>query len=172
MRTDNESYNLRGKPCLTCHQGLVRGSQDKECDACQKKTALIPVSCPECGNPQETNKSNKCFRCHRRLAYELLHKIDCWASAHPQEMKAHAKLVNTEKGLAFPEDCMYGRLGELALDMQMPLGYAYPALLAAYSYVPMADRMCGCRINLNAVIIAPVGVGKIPPLCEPLRPSV
>ena len=41
--------------------------------------------------------------------------------------------------LEFPEAALYGRLGELAKGMKMPLGLAYPALLACYSVVPNMD---------------------------------
>jgi hypothetical protein len=31
--------------------------------------------------------------------------------------------------LAFPEDCLYGKLGEWARQIKMPLGLGYPALI-------------------------------------------
>jgi hypothetical protein len=63
-------------------------------------------------------------------------------------------------GLEFPEAALYGRLGELARGMRMPLGLAYPALLACYSVVPNADEMCGVRINLYTALVARKGGGK------------
>lgn len=62
--------------------------------------------------------------------------------------------------LEFPEAAQYGRLGELATAMRMPLGLAYPALLACYSVVPNVDEMCGVRINLFTALIARKGGGK------------
>lgn len=62
--------------------------------------------------------------------------------------------------LEFPEAALYGRLGELARGMRMPLGLAYPALLACYSVVPDVDEMCGVRINLYTALIARPGGGK------------
>ena len=62
--------------------------------------------------------------------------------------------------LEFPEAALYGRLGELAKGMKMPLGLAYPALLACYSVVPNVDEMCGVRINLYTALIARKGGGK------------
>ncbi|MGA2355225.1 MAG: hypothetical protein ABSG02_12055, partial [Terriglobales bacterium] len=43
--------------------------------------------------------------------------------------------------LAFPEECMYGRMGEWARSLGTPLGHAYPAMLGAYSFVPDLDSM-------------------------------
>lgn len=62
--------------------------------------------------------------------------------------------------LEFPEEALYGRLGELARGMRMPLGLAYPALLTCYSVVPNTDEMCGVRINLYTALIARKGGGK------------
>jgi hypothetical protein len=62
--------------------------------------------------------------------------------------------------LEFPEVALYGRLGELAKRMRMPLGLAYPALLGCYSVVPDVDEMCGVRINLYTALIARKGGGK------------
>ena len=68
--------------------------------------------------------------------------------------------VQVEGSLAFPEDCMYGNMGKWAGSLGTPLGHAYPAMITAFSYVPDADAMCGCRLCVYGVIIAPVGGGK------------
>ena len=60
--------------------------------------------------------------------------------------------------LLFPEDALYGKLGKMARDMLMPLGLAYPALLACHSVRPTYDRMLGARVNLYVALIdAPRG---------------
>jgi hypothetical protein len=68
--------------------------------------------------------------------------------------------VQVERSLGFPEDCMYGRMGEWARSLGTPLGHAYPAMLGAYSFVPDLDSMCGCRLGVYVCIVAPVGGGK------------
>ena len=70
------------------------------------------------------------------------------------------ELFGYEKSLEMPEDCMYGRMGEWAKSLKTPLGHAYPAMLAAFSYVPSVNSMCGCRLCIYCAIIAPVGGGK------------
>lgn len=65
-----------------------------------------------------------------------------------------------EDSLAFPVDCLYGKLGEQAKQMSMPLGYAYPSMLAAYSVEPVYDEMLATRINIYLVVIGSVGQGK------------
>jgi hypothetical protein len=62
--------------------------------------------------------------------------------------------------LDFPEDCLYGKLGEWARQMKMPLGLAYPALIGCYSMKPKLDRMCGTRINTYIALIAKPEGGK------------
>lgn len=68
--------------------------------------------------------------------------------------------AEADVSLAFPPEAMYGRLGELARQTEMPLGLAYPALLGCFSYIPMPDELSGTRINLYIGLIAPVGGGK------------
>ncbi|MFZ3212710.1 MAG: hypothetical protein ABSE40_19350 [Candidatus Sulfotelmatobacter sp.] len=68
--------------------------------------------------------------------------------------------AHDDGSLAFPEECMYGRMGEWARSLGTPLGHAYPAMLGAYSFVPDLDVMCGCRLGLYVCIVAPVGGGK------------
>jgi hypothetical protein len=78
----------------------------------------------------------------------------------PAESPEAAISASTDVSLAFPPEAMYGRLGELARQTEMPLGLSYPALLGCFSYVPMPDEMCRTRINLYVGLIAPVGGGK------------
>jgi hypothetical protein len=163
---EEEEEEVR-KPCPTCKTEMLRAySKETECATCQRKT-LRRIQTPEeflcatCGQPKEFEKATNCFKCSRRNAYDFLHKIDQWASAHPDEMRAHARLIATANAaLAFPEESMYGRFAQLARDMEMPLGYAYPALLAVASYLPEVSTMLGVRLPLYTVIIAPVGGGK------------
>ena len=83
------------------------------------------------------------------------------APAPPQPEPAPPVPVESQTpDLGFPEAALYGRLGELARGMMMPLGLAYPALLACYSVVPDVDEMCGVRVNLYTALIARKGGGK------------
>ena len=83
------------------------------------------------------------------------------APAPPQPEPAPPVPVESQTpDLEFPEAALYGRLGELAKGMGMPLGLAYPALLACYSVMPDVDEMCGVRINLYTALIARKGGGK------------
>lgn len=62
--------------------------------------------------------------------------------------------------LAFPDECLYGKLGEWARQIKMPLGLGYPALIGCYSMKPNLDRMCGTRINTYISLIAKPEGGK------------
>jgi hypothetical protein len=62
--------------------------------------------------------------------------------------------------LDLPENAMYGRMGEMARQMKMPSGLAYPALLGCYSILPDFDTILETRINLYVALIAHVGGGK------------
>jgi len=65
-----------------------------------------------------------------------------------------------DASLVFPEECMYGRAGDLARQMRTPLGLAYPALVAAFSVIPAADTMLGTRLNIYCGLIAAPEAGK------------
>jgi hypothetical protein len=81
----------------------------------------------------------------------------------PQEAAKGLKveaLAPEPNGLDFPEDAMYGRMGEMARQMWMPLGLAFPALLGCYSILPDFDTILNTRINLYVALIAHVGGGK------------
>lgn len=62
--------------------------------------------------------------------------------------------------LKMPDDALYGALGQMAYDMKMPLGLAYPALLTCYSAKIIHDEMDNCRLNLYTCLIASKGGGK------------
>ncbi len=78
----------------------------------------------------------------------------------PKQVTPPVQARSEDVSLACPADAMYGRLGELAAQMEMPLGLAYPALLGCFSSIPMDDEMCGTRVNVYVGLIAPVGGGK------------
>lgn len=61
----------------------------------------------------------------------------------------------------FPEECLCGRLGELARLTNMPLGVAYPAVVTAFSVLPTSNEFgARNRPNLYCCIICPPGGGK------------
>jgi hypothetical protein len=62
--------------------------------------------------------------------------------------------------LAFPNEAMYGKLGQMAEAMNMPLGLAYPALIGTYSVMPELDEMSDTRINGYVILLAAPGGGK------------
>ncbi len=62
--------------------------------------------------------------------------------------------------LEFPEAGLYGALGRMAREIKMPLGLAYPALIAAYSAKVIEDVMADCRVNVYLCQVAPIGGGK------------
>jgi hypothetical protein len=68
--------------------------------------------------------------------------------------------IQPETGLDFPEEALYGVLGQKARDMELPLGLAYPSVLGCYSVLPDVDEMCDTRVNLYVAILARVGGGK------------
>jgi hypothetical protein len=59
-----------------------------------------------------------------------------------------------------PDACMYGKMGEWARGMGVPLGVAYPALIGAYSVKPNLDEMCRTRINTYVALMWEAGGGK------------
>jgi hypothetical protein len=65
-----------------------------------------------------------------------------------------------EDPLKFPDECLYGKLGEWARQMKMPFGLGYPALIASHAMKPTVDRMCGTRINVYCALIAKPEGGK------------
>jgi len=82
-------------------------------------------------------------------------------SAEKSEASSTAEAGGPQhNNLEFPEDAMYGRMGEMAKQMKMPLGLAYPAMLGCYSILPDFDTMLDTRINLYVALIAHVGGGK------------
>jgi hypothetical protein len=67
----------------------------------------------------------------------------------------------THDYLAFPVECTQDDvLGDMARDTAMPMGLAYPAVLACMSVKPDLERMCGARINLYSALIVRPGGGK------------
>lgn len=62
--------------------------------------------------------------------------------------------------LAFPEDALYGRLGQLAKDTQCPLGFAYPAMLTVGAAHGPTDISGNVRGSMYVVLVGGVGSGK------------
>jgi hypothetical protein len=61
--------------------------------------------------------------------------------------------------LSFPEECLYGWLGDAARRLNTPPGYAYPAMLAVFS--PTSKTGSGrLRRNLYVALVGPPHSGK------------
>ena len=60
----------------------------------------------------------------------------------------------------FPEDCLYGLLGEIAFAAKAPLGFAYPAILAVASATGVQELNKKVRGNIYVALIGGVGTGK------------
>jgi transposase-like protein len=111
--------------------------------------------CKDCGTPLSAeNKSTKsgglCDECCLKLMDTLRGVI------HTKQGEKRPKAVDDP--LAFPEECLADdKLGDLARDMKLPLGVAYPAILACASAKPNLERMCGARINLYCALIVKPG---------------
>jgi Bifunctional DNA primase/polymerase, N-terminal len=74
-----------------------------------------------------------------------------------EEPEAYSVPTLTE----MPEEAMYGKLKQYAIQMAMPRGLAYPALLGCYSVIPNRDEMGeGTRINTYVALLGVVGGGK------------
>jgi len=71
-------------------------------------------------------------------------------------------IVNAEpgEGLIFDRCALYGKLGEIAVETKMPLGWAYPGSLAVASALEINDRDGHVRSNLYVAMIAPVAMAK------------
>lgn len=62
--------------------------------------------------------------------------------------------------LEMPENCMYGRLGNLARKLEVPLGFAYPAMLAVGAACDCRDPKDNVRGTLYVGLIGAIGTGK------------
>jgi len=62
--------------------------------------------------------------------------------------------------LEMSENCMYGRLGDLARKIEVPLGFAYPAMLAVGAACDCRDLKDNVRGTLYVGLIGPIGNGK------------
>lgn len=172
---------LQGK-CGKCNG---RTSDDAlYCAAC----SALPDKCKTCGvNPigwhgnKNSVKTGRCIACNRveanaRAADEALSVKQRTAEAEKRNEASCALTIKEMQGdigaadavqpatsasrLEFPEDSMYGAAGELTRQLNMPLGLAYPAILACWSIKPDNDKMVGTRVNLMVALCAAVGGGK------------
>ena len=91
--------------------------------------------------------------------------------ATPESFVSHEQIIATlgatletapaAAPLAFPTAAMYGKLGEIAVSLGVPLGLAYPSMLAVASSISLVRDVAGeARSNLYVVNIADVGTGK------------
>jgi DNA-directed RNA polymerase subunit RPC12/RpoP len=132
-----------------CNCGLEHGAQ---------ATVSSTSRCQDCGTVLSAeNKSTKsgmrCDDCYFKLMDTVKGVI--------QARQAERRPKPPDDPLAFPEECLADdRLGDMAKDMRMPLGLAYPAVLACASAKPNFERMCGARLNLYCALIVKPGGGK------------
>lgn len=64
------------------------------------------------------------------------------------------------EGLAFDERALFGKLGEMARQTGLPLGWAYPGMLAMASALKIEDHGGNIRSNMYCALIAPPGMAK------------
>ena len=64
------------------------------------------------------------------------------------------------EGLAFDERALYGKLGEMARETGLPLGWAYPGMLAMASALKIEDHSGNVRPNVYCALVAPPGMAK------------
>jgi hypothetical protein len=62
--------------------------------------------------------------------------------------------------LEMPESALYGRLGKLAKEVNLPIGAAYPALIGVFSVTPDHHEMAGVRVNQYVCMLGESGSGK------------
>jgi len=74
------------------------------------------------------------------------------------EFKINPAVVPTKLN-EMPEECLYGWLGEKSRELEMPLGYAYPAMVTAYAGQNIS-QMGNVRPTLYTCLIGPVHSGK------------
>jgi hypothetical protein len=67
---------------------------------------------------------------------------------------------NPVAGLEMPETALYGRLGRLAKEVNLPISASYPALIGVFSIIPDCDEMVKIRINQYVAILGQTGHGK------------
>ncbi len=124
---------------------------------------LTPAVKPNGSDESYNKKGTSCPTCKKATITGALDREckDCIdKSALRADLESTTPSTTKDDPLAFPEECLYGRLGELARTMEVPLGLAYPALVGCFSVLPDMDEMCETRINLYVPLIAPVGGAK------------
>jgi hypothetical protein len=102
-----------------------------------------------------TNEKEKCYRDNCQCGLE--HPPITDSSPETDDTPEPAKERQFGK---FPENAMYGYLGELARRLECPLGYAYPALLAVYAsrWIGLGTRTV--RPNLPVLLLGDTSTGK------------
>lgn len=124
----------------------------------QQANSPANLRCQDCGTAlsaenKSTKAGQKCDECCLKFMDTVKGFI--------QTRQAERRPTAPDDPLTFPEDCLADdRLGEMAKDMRMPLGLAYPAILACASVKPNLERMCGARLNLYCALIVKPGGGK------------
>jgi hypothetical protein len=69
-------------------------------------------------------------------------------------------LKSKAKGLGFPREALYGRLGEIAQALGVPLGWGYPAILTAFAPLCRWKGEAKVRPTLYTTLIGPVHSGR------------
>jgi hypothetical protein len=81
-----------------------------------------------------------------------------FAGEEVPQFKINPAVVPT-KLKALPEECLYGWLGGKARELEMPLGYTYPAIVTAFAGHNIM-QMGNVRPTLYTCLIGPVHSGK------------
>jgi hypothetical protein len=144
--------------------------QSKIAAAREKMMAFRTPEEAQAAGEEFNNRDRICLECRGRTVWGAMEtRCDQCLSKDPKyasqqivnQMAEETPVAETRNAkLDFPEDCMYGKMGEWAKAMHVNHGLAYPALLGAYSIKPNYDVMADTRINLYVPLIAKPEGGK------------
>ncbi len=121
----------------------------------QQATTATNSRCQDCNTllsaqNKSTKSGKRCDDCYLKL----MDTVRGFIHTKQEERKPKA----SDDPLSFPEECLEDdRLGDMARDMKLPLGVAFPAILACVSVKPNLERMCGARLNIYCALIVKPG---------------
>jgi len=119
------------------------------------QTSKPTTRCRDCGTA--LSAENRSIESSKRCDECSLKFLDT-ANAFIRTRQGERQRQTVDDPLAFPEECLQDdRLGDMAKDLKLPLGVAYPAVLACVSVKPNLERMCGARMNIYCALIVKPG---------------